>query len=147
MQENTRLNKPIWIFDRHIVTAAEAAYTRLFATYNRYGRYYLNNLTPEYNGEQQIWKIYHVSIAHGNSSGLLYQGSKVAIHAPIMQLSTYDCSIDEHIQDVTEPYSKWGCPAGIVTNGISWSIPGNALTDQDIVEFKCLYKVCDVNEI
>jgi len=134
---------PIWIFDRHIISAAEAGYTRLFVTYNKYGRYYLDNLTPDYNGESQIWKIYHISVTHGASDGDIYQGSKVVLHAPIQPLSSYDCSIKEIVQDVTESYAIWGAPAGIVVNGVSWSIAGSALTSGDIVEFKCLYQVCE----
>lgn len=134
------INKPVWLFDRHVITAGEAGYTRLFVTYNRYGRYYLDNLTPEQNAEQ-IWKIYHLSVTHGISTGAIIQGSKVVLHAPIMPLSTYDCSIKEIVQDVTEPYAVFGYPALIVINGISWSIAGSALTAGDIVEFKCLYQV------
>lgn len=128
---------PLWIQDRHVVSAGEAAYDAVVKCFKPSGVEILNNTVPS-AGRPELWALYGFMVSVTNTSGVYKQGVQVVLGALMPPNVDYSV-LDVRIQSNGDFARAW-FPFGLPTNyGICWVVRANGLIATDVVYTRAWY--------
>lgn len=131
----------VYLMDQHVITAAEAAYTRCIKCWTPQTKTAtVTNNTLAVCDQPQVWLVYHAEVSVVHSNGTVVQGVKMAIidNGPPRHGGLY---LAEAFQTGLVPAVFRGMSP--CSYGIGWAIypAKDALIDGDVVIFRAKYEV------